>query len=256
MAQIPATLKPNEFTEDRLEAGPAAENTLVPGTVTFLDVLGWKGIWLRHDSTEVVGRLTELVDLAKELLRGADATEVLSISDTIVLLTKAGVGEDALRRGVDLHGRIAAELVCRSIALGLPLRGATAVGDFLLKPPSMMVGPAVDESASWHEATDWIGVVQTPSALMLDSANSEWWARYVAPVKGGSKWKLPCVNWPKSWPGGRQELLSRFAEMAPFDVGISGKYLNTLQFFDELHSGDRPPPPPMASVQPAPVVDP
>src|SRR5438034_769767 len=76
-------------------AEPAPRRVLTRGAVTFLDVLGWKGIWLRRDPGDVVGQLEQLVDLAKQTateLRGSELrgsplaaeVRVLSISDTIV----------------------------------------------------------------------------------------------------------------------------------------------------------------------------
>lgn len=208
-----------------------AREVMSAGTVTFLDVLGWKGIWLRRDSLEVVGQLRKLVESAKRLSRGADKTQVLSISDTIVLLT---VGDEA--KGVDLHGRVTAELVCESIDCGLPLRGATSVGEFFVDEPSILVGSAVDEAASWHEAVDWIGVVQTTAAFLVHDGTPGAWKMATAPVKVGGPWNLPCADWPSEWRRtGRtkKDLHECFSEMGPFDPTIAAKYKHTLAFYGD-----------------------
>ncbi len=209
---------------------------MVDGTVTFLDVLGWKGIWLRRDSQDVVTQLRKLVETAHKVVRGADETTVLSISDTIVLLTPGDPG-----RGLKLHGEVVVELICESILVGLPLRGATACGAFFTEKPSILVGAAIDEAASWHEATDWIGVIQTPSAFMVHGGEGPW--KYDAPpVKGGAikSYKLPCADWPSTWRKlghDRRSLQKQFAAMGPFDPSVAAKYTNALLFY-----GDDPTP--------------
>lgn len=200
------------------------------GTVTFLDVLGWKGIWLRRDSQDVVTRLRKLVDQAQRITRGASQTSVLSVSDTIVLLTP---GEQ--QSGLNLHGEVVVQLICDSILAGLPLRGATACGDFYVEPPSILVGAAVDEAASWHEATDWIGVIQTPSAFLVHDGAGPW-RTDVAPIKGGAlrPYKVPCADWPSAWRErgyNRQALQAQFAAMGPFDTTVAAKYTNALLFY-------------------------
>ncbi|WP_441292258.1 hypothetical protein ACSRUE_19290 [Sorangium sp. KYC3313] len=204
--------------------------------MTFIDVLGWKGIWLRRTGPEVVRHLKKLVDTAEMMVRGADETKVLSISDTIVLLT---IGEPKI--GLQLHGDVTAQMICDSISYGLPLRGATACGQFFVEPPSILVGPAVDEAASWHEATDWIGVIQTPSAFLAYDGIGPWREEH-APVKGGGvrPFKIPCVDWPRVWRKQgrtRQELQRYFSAMGPFDTSVATKYTNTLLFYgDDLQT--------------------
>lgn len=210
--------------------------TMTGGTVTFLDVLGWKGIWLRRDSQDVVTQLRKLVETAQKVVRGANDTTVLSISDTIVLLTPGDPSS-----GLKLHGEVAVELLCESILVGLPLRGATACGEFFLEKPSILVGAAIDEAASWHEATDWIGVIQTPSAFMVHDGAGPWRSE-TPPVKGGAirAYRVPCADWPTFWRKSgydRQALQAGFAAMGPFDPVVATKYTNTLLFYGEDSEG-------------------
>ena len=79
----------------------AERQLMAQGAVTFLDVLGWGGIWSRDKPDDAVNRLRGLLKLAKDVVarraitdpdpesRGT-RTEIKSISDTIVLQT---VGE-------------------------------------------------------------------------------------------------------------------------------------------------------------------
>jgi hypothetical protein len=203
---------------------------MVVGAVTFLDVLGWKGIWLRRDPDEVVGRLGDLVRRAGAIAvgrRGSDlASEVrvLSISDTIVLLT---AGEAA--KVLPVHGLICQEVVPESIELGIPLRGATSYGEFSAPEGTILVGPAVDEAASWHEALDWIGVVLTPSAEYRSEPSPPWRKYAKAPVKGLGPRALWCVDWSEKWADDT-EIRKLFSDAGPMDPGIAAKYMNTLDF--------------------------
>jgi hypothetical protein len=199
------------------------------GAVTFLDVLGWKGIWLRRSASEIVGLLEELVAAAEDAAsrqRGGAMTgevQVVSISDTIVLLT-AGAPEDVLAG----HGLICQRLVAESIRKGIPLRGATSFGAFSSKG-TILVGPAIDEAAAWHEALDWIGVVLTPTAEYKWVPTSPWLQYPKAPVKTLGNRELWCVDWWSEWSD-LDELRAIFAEVGPLDTTVAAKYMNTLAF--------------------------
>lgn len=110
------------------------------GAVTFLDVLGWKGIWQRMDEPiKILQRIISTCDkVAKRESRG-DAmrmpdysmeTIIRSISDTIVLFS--AVPEDRAHIALDLHGAICANAVRSSIMECLPIRGATSFGEYSL----------------------------------------------------------------------------------------------------------------------------
>lgn len=215
--------------------------SMATGAVTFLDVLGWRGIWAREQASDPVERLRTLLRKAQSTAEAASqrgglrgvTTEVKSISDTIVLQT-AGAATDAL----SLHAEVCAALVALSIEQRLPLRGATAYGEFLpgVDPhDTIVVGPAVDEAASWHEATDWIGVVLTPSAALAaarDKGVGNKWVTYDAiPVKRGRMLGLHCLDWRPAWVGGADALHDAFSQMGPLIVEVAPKYLNTLSFF-------------------------
>lgn len=213
------------------------ETALVSGAVTFLDVLGWKGIWEKRDNA--ADRLRELVHELGEMVqtyRGTDIrTTVLSISDTIAMFTEAPP-EQALA----IHGELCSNAVCSSIQKQIPVRGATTYGRYMVLE-NIMVGPAVDEAASWHEMADWIGVIMTPSAVL--AANGKvvpgWFASgsFSPPMKGGERCITTCLDWGSHWMEGgaykerETALLAIFRDMGPFLPGIAGKYINTLRFF-------------------------
>lgn len=212
-------------------ASASANNGMRRGTVTFLDVLGWKGIWLRQNASTSVRQLSTLVDTASERTRGTNTT-VLSISDTIVLLTEGSPDS------IEIHGSVVASLVCDSLRCSLPLRGATSYGEFYYQGTSIMVGPAIDEAATWHESADWIGVIQTPSAFLQETTAPSW-ELWQAPIKGHNLGKVPCANWPSQWKQEGQtsdDLRETFSTMGPFDGSVATKYTNALAFFGAMTS--------------------
>jgi hypothetical protein len=220
---------------------PSTERPMVSGAVTFLDVLGWKGIWLRNDHKEVVRLLESLVRMAERIadeeLRGKTSAlpvRVLSISDTIVLLTEGDVAAV-----VPIHGLICKALISESVRSGIPVRGATSHGQFYASEGTILVGPAVDEAASWHEALDWIGVVLTPSAEYKHSPVPPWHRYAKAPIKGLGSRALWCVDWSDAWAdeGAIKQL---FSQAGPLDVAIAPKYMNTMDFLRERITA-RPP---------------
>lgn len=206
------------------------------GSVTFLDVLGWKGIW--HESKMAIELLHSLVletrneaDLiTKEYmdlpeLRGkSNITSVLSISDTIAIFSSASP-----LIAIEIHARVCSWLIGYALSQGIPLRGAISYGEYSIKD-NIMLGYAVDESASWHESTDWIGVILTPSAkYQIDfHHNIKNVIHYQQiPFKKSVRNLDLCVQWNYE---DRKELYKVIQKKGPHIPEIAPKYLNTLAF--------------------------
>ncbi|WP_442603818.1 hypothetical protein [Paenibacillus sp. KN14-4R] len=228
-------------------------NKMKKGAVTFLDVLGWKGIWQRNP--EAMDNLLSMIKESKrniknllnqETLGNGDTNyfkdleiEVKSISDTIVLLTY-GEPEHALL----FHAGVTARIVSESIKLGIPLRGATGYGEFTERG-NVMVGPAIDEVASWYEIANWIGVIQIPSATFeveeciiqlienKEINKNHVFIPFTVPLKNYPNMKLLCCNWPYYFNNetGMMELTNYFKLLKPHYPDVSLKLLNTLNFY-------------------------
>lgn len=206
------------------------------GAVTFLDVLGWKGIYEKHK--HAIEYLTKLIEDIKQLdfryteeisntyneMRGNNSV-VLSISDTIAIFTP-GDPEPT----ISLHAKLCKYIIPQSIDLNIPIRGAISYGKYSVYD-NIMVGPAVDEAASWHESTDWIGVSLSPSAqFSIKDKNILDIKKYDnIPYKKSTKGLNMCVNWDD---GSIDDLYSKFIEMGPHTPEIANKYLNTLSFIN------------------------
>ncbi len=210
------------------------------GIVTFLDVLGWKGVYDRH--SDAIDRLRRLVESVKtnaiQRSRGRiiGKVDVQSISDTIAIFTFCS--EKEISAAIEIHGELCQHLIPASIRVGLPMRGATAYGSFEIKD-NIFVGKAVDEAASWHEQGNWIGVNLTPSAefVFSKSESRSAWVTYPAPIKTSMKWEPHCVKWLKEWTDFESEKKSvqvRFLDMGPIVPEVAPKFINTLMFIDKM----------------------
>jgi hypothetical protein len=208
------------------------------GVVTFLDVLGWKGVYDRQ--TNAVAGLKRLVDgVSKRAvgMRGRISNDVVvkSISDTIAIFTVCT--DEEISEAIEIHGELCQWLIPESIQSELPIRGATACGDFEISE-SIFVGRAVDEAASWHEQGNWIGVNLSPSAdFVFAPKGQSVWSAYAVPIKTSMKWKPRCVNWLTGWKDVDRESKSvrdKFRRMGPILPEIAAKFINTLAFIEEM----------------------
>ena len=210
------------------------------GVVTFLDVLGWKGVYDRK--RDAIGSLTRLIDGVKTRAgtsargRIIAGVEIKSISDTIAIFTYCTEAEIAA--AIEIHGELCQWLIPESIDSEIPVRGATAFGDFELGE-SIFVGKAIDEAASWHEQADWIGVHLTPSAeyVFKPKASGSAWSPFTPPNKTRLNWKPHCVDWTKGWSDRGQkieEIKGKFRRLGPIVPEIAGKFTNTLGFVDAM----------------------
>ncbi|MEK5407674.1 hypothetical protein MKX36_17265 [Paenibacillus sp. FSL W8-0439] len=223
-------------------------NQMDIGAITLLDVLGWKGIWQRRiDAIDALeGLLNKAESKVKEHfnsgkenhLKTVDGLKVefRSISDTIALVT---YGE--INKAIAYQSLINSYLVSLSIQAQIPLRGATSYGELRISN-NIMVGPAVDEVASWYEMSDTIGVFLTPSALLQTDLNE---IIFVPPtlvyddvkIKGYPTYKTICINWVAVWGYilklNRKDLVNQFLKMGPITPNIFSKYFNSLDFYDK-----------------------
>ena len=180
------------------------------GVVTLLDVLGWKGIWQRYggDEAQPIRKLLALVEMAKQFLEHYEKNQgsqnyfsctcyckVICLSDTVIMTTWADENDKGfIERTLEFHAQVCASLIRYSIIAGIPFRGATTAGKFIIEGDSF-IGPAIDEVAQWYELADWIGVIFTPSAKMLYTNKFGHGKLYDVPLKNGV-YNTICVNWP------------------------------------------------------------
>lgn len=209
------------------------------GAITFLDVLGWKGVYDRkRDAISGLKTLVEGLQNESKTQRGRLTGETLvkSISDTIAFFTTCPESEAAT--ALSMHAELCQWIIPRSIDSEIPVRGAIAFGDFEIHE-NIFVGRAVDEAAAWHEHGDWIGVHLTPSAeyVLDDAAESDPWVRFTPPNKTRLDWKPRCVDWTTKWPDRDVEVAAikgKFRRLGPILPEIASKFTNTLGFIEAV----------------------
>lgn len=211
------------------------------GAVTLIDVLGWKGIWQRkenpiNDLINIINTAKRKNDLLKEngksrFKEAALKTEIISISDSIAMVSYGEVNNT-----LELHAGLGRMIIRDALKHKIPLRGATCFGKFSSNG-SILIGPAIDEVASWYEMAEWIGIIHTPSAYLLceiEEFNSKKLVvEHDVKTKNGL-FTTNCVDW--RWNGitlsfCEQDLKKMFYEMQPITPDISKKIMNTIEFY-------------------------
>lgn len=160
------------------------------------------------------------------------STEVISISDTICLISY-GDCDNCL----EFHAALSAIIIVKSIEEQIPVRGATCYGYFSATN-NIIIGPAVDEVASWYEQADWIGVFQTPSAMLNTQIKNylepNFIINYRPVLKAIPKQNMNCVNWTKIWEfmnHDEKHLIDTLQKLGPITPEIGKKIFNTLDFY-------------------------
>ena len=207
------------------------------GAVTFLDVLGWKGIWqqditaidtlhgLIRETIEYAALISGEYSKANEFRGKKEITKVISISDTIAMFTTGSV-----KNTIEIHARVCSWLLGYALKQRIPLRGAISYGEYMTID-NIMLGYAVDEAASWYESTDWIGVILSPSAAMrVKNEDLRSIREYEQiPFKNNIEYMSKCVDW---YFGDIEELYEIVYIKGPQTPEVAPKYLNTLHFLE------------------------
>lgn len=206
------------------------------GAVMFCDFLGWKGLWKNSEEKKALNNANALIQKISQhfdelsnkyipLNKYYPISKIISISDTIALMTPQ-VGEINRETLFKLFSDIARFILEESIKY-YPLRGAITLGEFNYNN-NIMMGPAIDEAASWHEMSDWIGIILSPSAQfeyekLSDSQKSGNIEDVHIPLKVVTKGLKYCIKW-QDLNGELDNLIQKTKALTP---EIANKYLNT-----------------------------
>jgi hypothetical protein len=183
------------------------------GVVIILDLLGGKledrhevdqFIKVRNEMKEnFIGKATKSAEIRKIELEA----DVYTFGDSIIYAlshTDDTESDDVLRSAI-LATR---QSLAYAISKGYPFRGALSYGKFYTDNDSNTVlGPAVNDAASWYDQTEIIGVIATPSATLkilsdheLDAERKPNKQKFCFITKVPNKFKyddcLGYVNWP------------------------------------------------------------
>lgn len=213
---------------------------LVSGAITFLDFLAWKGLWQSQDEHKSLSDVSLLIEnFRKELDRlsqeyfvdakGIPLSSLISISDTIAVFTPK-TSDAEVRDLLTIHANFSKYVLEECCKAQYPIRGAITYGEYSTLN-NIMIGPGIDECASWHETGKWIGVHLTPTAQIywddFEQQDSVI-CKYDVPLKNNLK-ALYCVRWslPKN---DFMKLVQKSRALLP---EISSKYINTQFFLEE-----------------------
>lgn len=244
------------------------------GLITFIDVLGFKGIWKSHESEETLKSIEKIEELAQKLKSdleeksGVDLWDNLKIqkqmfSDTLSFVTylpsEKNIFEEpdkiefnrAIRKYMLLRYfvLILTKIISKAALQKVPLlyRGCITVGNLHYNGTSF-IGPAVDEAGEYFEASDGAFVFLTPSAKevylnrpgLLRKAKFPYFAPYDVPMKNGTSLETFTINPLLYLPKGKnrsdgiEEIMSAFDKSENQHPSVLSKAKNTELFLKYL----------------------
>ena len=212
---------------------------LISGAISFFDFLAWKGLWQSSDNdtlpqvAQMIDDINEQLEIYTSEITGnyseMNLSKLISISDTIVIFSPkvSTISEIQL---LELHAKLAKYILEKSTDLEYPIRGAIGYGEYSIMN-NMMIGPGIDECASWHDKCDWIGVHLTPSAQFeIFKCEKYFSSKYILknniPLKNGMPKIEYCIKWEIT-KGSFFKIVNKTKALLP---EIADKYINTYNF--------------------------
>lgn len=229
------TSKIEEFNHDA-----ETRHSLISGAITFLDFLGWKGLWQSKNGADALDQVSNLIENFRNELAQLSSkyykeagdipiSSLISISDTIAVFTP----ETSCAKICDLlklHAKFAKYVLEKCCTAGFAIRGAISYGQYSVVK-NIMIGPGIDECASWHEMGNWIGVHLTPMAQInweREKESEPCICAYSVPMKSGFKADY-CVLWELS----EEQFCELATNVKALLPEIAAKYMNTQKFLRE-----------------------
>jgi hypothetical protein len=131
---------------------------------------------------------------------------------------------------------VAGEAVCISIELGLPLRGAIAIGEAVMdNERKTYIGEPLIELAATEKAQEWIGVSFGPSLMMGSHAHGLFMHAFLpfkSHIKAGHEHLVPglTLDWPRRWRESRTLNIIDTMHGLDADPQFRSYYENTRRF--------------------------
>lgn len=143
------------------------KHDFIHGAITFLDFLAWKGLWQSQDGQKSLNDVSGLIeDFRSELnqlsqsyfseAKNLQLSSLISISDTIAVFTPK-TNSAKVCDLLEIHARFSQYVLEHCCEKKYAIRGAITYGEYSVMQ-NVMIGPGIDECASWHETGNWIGV--------------------------------------------------------------------------------------------------
>lgn len=218
--------------------------------ICLLDVLGFENLFNKFGLEAIETKYKELLSVADEqniefaILQGPDGAVLAGspgikstyFSDTIIFWCKY----DVFRMEVLLN--CMRELLCKSIEIGLPLRGSVSVGQVKIdKEKGIYLGLPIISAARAESVQKWIGITLSKTfdkEPYCGGFKADTILKYEKHIKDGGKDKvIPLViDFPRHWRTKRTTSLVDAINQLNSDNNYSEYYQNTLDFVK--HSED------------------
>jgi hypothetical protein len=217
-----------------------------PKILVFLDVLGFGSTFVRLKHRGTLALYESLLTFVDDQEGGLDVVplpdggiatgwfmpEHTYFSDTILFWTH--YDQVRLFRMTEL----AAESVCKAVEIGLPVRGAIAIGEGTFNNESRRYfGAPLFEASDAEKVQRWIGISFGPSILTGDFGQGLY-LNTVLPYKshlkpgGGTAAPGLVVDWPRRWRETRREDLRETVRALDVDERFKEYYEQTLRFIE------------------------
>ena len=218
----------------------AAEKDFI---ICVLDVLGFENLFNKLGLNTIEKRYKELIDVAEkhnfELalmerggvpVMGNPGIKSSYFSDTILFWCPY----DDMRMEVLFDSLT--EVMCKSIEIGLPLRGAVSVGKVVIeKEKGVYLGQPFISAARAETAQKWIGITLSKT-FNLPKYNGGFKADRILEYKNHLKPDkidkvIPLVlDYPRKWRKTRDKSLVEAIQVLDTEEAYSYYYLNTIEF--------------------------
>ncbi len=215
-----------------------------PKILVFLDVLGFGNTFRRLGHRAMFGLYEALLKFVDSQQGGLDVAplpdgdvavgwfmpEHTYFSDTILFWTH--YDQIRLFRMTEL----AAEAVCKAVEIGLPVRGAIAIGEGTFdNDRRVYFGAPLVEAGDAEKVQRWIGVSFGPS-ILLGQFGQGLYLHTVLPYKShlkpGGEAAAPglVVDWPRRWRETRERDAREVVRGLDVDEKFAEYYEETLRF--------------------------
>jgi hypothetical protein len=201
------------------------------GIVVFIDVLGMKGMWNRYKPIEIINKWKKVIGSFRNVLQEGSLNAgyfFRILSDTIIITIPTELNQSAIYGTFHILRRPFID----SIRTGLLLRGIVSHGQYYLSQ-QLIIGPAIDDAASYHAQLDWIGIALSPTLpLARGNTVNNSVVNYNIPFKKG-QYPGIALNWPKFDSNGECFHILR-EEQSKVDPSSKVKYDNTFRFYHDV----------------------
>lgn len=219
----------------------------------FLDVLGFSNLVKTQSLESIYAKYRVLIEAAKQQEHSGlvfsswagtpyfavETLEAAYFSDTLFFWCPYHV------RHLQSLALSMKEVLCRSIEIGLPLRGAISAGEAVLdKEKTHFVGKPVVSAAEAEKVQRWIGITLS-SDFREPPFNGGFSADCFMPYErhlkeGGLGSVTPLVlDFPRRWRATRQSSLYTAVKALDLDPAFSDYYTNTLAFVEYSNTNER-----------------